>query len=929
MSAELMSTDTFANHHRTASHHINILDIDDEDDHDAVDESDQDPSVIGVAFNRQQKRLTLPSTPAAEKVAALRRGGEGGFFDRKAGRKLTTHDASGDESRPRSSLEKNEGAVVRAVEKRTPTQQPGTVLQAQIDGAELLKSSKSQLDKVRAWTGLSDAREGQSKRHAKVFQLPPLPRFSQFAAPQVGTKLPWSVDAVKEDEGYNSTGYSSRVNSQQDTSAASSFDSESSVAPSSRNLNNPKDGDHESRSYTASQLVRQESQQRQSRPAFYSELTRFAKRRSSSSDLGPRQSRTSISERPLSHRSTSDNDLQRALSITSSLGDDARWVDVHAQINARMKALKDSFIDSNMKFPRFPSLSALNFGAPWHHHEPSERRKSKQYWEEQWDTRRASDPRKGSTGELPRVSTEFPPTLPQDPSLSSAPPPGMTKTNSAKHPHFVQAVKHLTGDVVILGGYRGSILRSAEPGHRQLWVPIKVGLNLRKVNLEVGLNREDEENMKDTVIPGGMLSHIGPVDISRRLFKRLRASRNATEGTLRVWNYGYDWRLSPHRLSQELIKFLEGLPCNAPGTPPHQRGALVMAHSLGGLITRHAVNTRAELFSGVLYVGVPQRCVNILGPMRNGDDVLFSSRVLTAQVNFSIRTSFALLPLDGSCFINRDTKERYDVDFFDPHTWDEYRLSPCVTRPIIPTVPPTPTLKSSIFGALPSMVRPGSSSKSSLKQRSSGTNTPVRSGSPPPKSETSSTSTSTSTPSPARHIASTIESAFEPDAMTPQMGHNNNDKNTSPETNVATAVTLSKDEALAYLGRILPEIKRFKQQLVADPALAKRGLYPPAGVIYGKSVPTVYGAHVRSREAIKYADAYDDLAFASGDGVVLATAAQIPEGFEVAKGARVSSERGHLSLLGDLEAVGRCLNGIMAERDRRRRGEGGGGLVSL
>jgi len=148
-----------------------------------------------------------------------------------------------------------------------------------------------------------------------------------------------------------------------------------------------------------------------------------------------------------------------------------------------------------------------------------------------------------------------------------------------------------------------------------------------------------------------------------------------------------------------------------------------------------------------------------------------------------------------------------------------------------------------------------------------------------------------------------------------------NEKSLNPETNVATAVTITKEEAMAYLRRVLPEVKKFKQELVYNPDLAKKGLYPPTGIIYGKSVPTVYGAHVRSREAIKHQDAYDDLAFASGDGVVLATAAQIPEGYEVAKGGRVSSDRGHLSLLGDLEAVGRALNAIIAERDKRRKGQ--------
>ena len=81
-------------------------------------------------------------------------------------------------------------------------------------------------------------------------------------------------------------------------------------------------------------------------------------------------------------------------------------------------------------------------------------------------------------------------------------------------------------------------------------------------------------------------------------------------------------------------------------------------------------------------------------------------------------------------------------------------------------------------------------------------------------------------------------------------------------------------------------------------------------------MPTVIGAKVDGREGIKHADAYDELAFASGDGVVLARAAMVPEGYRVARGGVASSERGHVTLLGDLEAVGKCLNAIIGARNK-------------
>lgn len=55
--------------------------------------------------------------------------------------------------------------------------------------------------------------------------------------------------------------------------------------------------------------------------------------------------------------------------------------------------------------------------------------------------------------------------------------------------------KKLDGNVLMLGGYRGSILRDAETG-RRLWVPLKVGFNVRKAELAIGLTDEDERRSK-------------------------------------------------------------------------------------------------------------------------------------------------------------------------------------------------------------------------------------------------------------------------------------------------------------------------------------------------------------------------------------------------------------------------------------------------
>merc|ERR1712000_474839 len=82
---------------------------------------------------------------------------------------------------------------------------------------------------------------------------------------------------------------------------------------------------------------------------------------------------------------------------------------------------------------------------------------------------------------------------------------------------------------------------------------------------------------------------------------------------------------------------------------------------------------------------------------------------------------------------------------------------------------------------------------------------------------------------------------------------------------------------MTYLSRVLSDTKKFRSETQHDPSHQAANLYPPFSLIYGKSTPTVYAAQVTCREAIPCADAYDDLLFRAGDGVVLAKEAMLPE----------------------------------------------------
>ncbi len=459
------------------------------------------------------------------------------------------------------------------------------------------------------------------------------------------------------------------------------------------------------------------------------------------------------------------------------------------------------------------------------------------------------------------------------------------------------ALENLIGDVVIMGGYRGSILRSSQPPFRRLWVPVKVGLNIRKVDLELGLDPEADETAEDHIFASGMLQNMGPVDISKRLFRKLRECENARKGKLRVHDYGYDWRLSPHVLSRKLVQFLETLPSNHPSTPSERRGALVISHSLGGVITRHAVNQRPELFAGVIYAGAPQRCINILGPVRNGDAVMLNEKILTAQVNFSLRTTFVFLPEDGYCFINKHTKEEYRVDFYNVDNWIKYRLSPCVGEPALP-LPKSGSLSSLLN--LPDL---------GLRSRSNSTT----------RNANGSEQSFLSSMEGVRRVTNDFV-AFKDRTLAPQMSTPNTlqqHQHQQPQhASLNGRLLPGQERNLEYLTRTLADTKRFRAELAHNPAHQAANVYPPLAVIYGRDIPTTAGAKVASHEAIPTSEAYDELFFGNGDGVVLAKEAMLPPGYELVKGGRISTDRGHITLLGDLQSVGRAIDAVI--RGRRK-----------
>lgn len=445
----------------------------------------------------------------------------------------------------------------------------------------------------------------------------------------------------------------------------------------------------------------------------------------------------------------------------------------------------------------------------------------------------------------------------------------------------------LDGPILVMGGYRGSVLRETATG-RRLWVPIKAGLHLRSVNLLLGPKREDELNATDLIYPDGVLKNIGPFDICKKFMKKI------DNGKTTVKDFGYDWRVSLDISGDKLIEALKKLQ-EETGRKP-----IVIAHSMGGLVAHGVLQRCPDLFRGLIYVGVPSECFNILGPLRYGDSVMFSDRILTFETNFMMRSSYAFLPLTSRVFCNKDTGENYDLDFFDPDTWVEYNLNPLVAKfrkeqelnlktklsdDEVPDDCPKPSHTSSSFSSLLSK------SSISFKLKQFPSNLALKS-----KHQT---------------VTNSMMQKIHKQGKVPEITLQLN------EGWMDYKFSLSFSEAYEYLADTLNRTKKFVLGLDYKPELESE--YPPIAVVYGNTVPSLRGSYVKNKQEIMDGSYYEFF-YGRGDGVVHQKWL-MPEdkGFDMhdpEKGTgqivgKFASNRGHIDLMTDHEVMANALSAII------------------
>lgn len=477
--------------------------------------------------------------------------------------------------------------------------------------------------------------------------------------------------------------------------------------------------------------------------------------------------------------------------------------------------------------------------------------------------------------------------------------PGDTTHDGYETERLESIWNELDGDILIMGGYRGSILRDNKT-NRRVWIPIRAGLNFRKVNLLIGPKDEDEQETQKNIRPDGMLTHVGPVDISKRLIKRLRSNSNVN-----FTNYGYDWRLSLDISAQKLKEKLQQLY----DAQEVKKGTIIVAHSMGGLIAHKVLQDHTDLIRGIIYVGSPSECSNILGPLKFGDEVLMNKTILSKEANFFMRSSFYFLPISGSCFVDKKTYRKYKLDFFDPKLWVTLGLSPLVDQE-----------RAKIERAKQQM---SLNKDATMEQEQKMAKTEKKNGAPQPGIPTDvkdllgiinpmtmirSFSGTNSSPSqtgsnPIRMLDPSPFLSKLSSATSEVIGLKEGKQCQEDEQELQFVTPY--DQCLEYLDRTLKRAKAYLESLEYIP----NKKYPPLVMVYSKAVPTVRGVKINGLEDIKLGH-YDDFYYGPGDGVVHHKWL-LPErrGFPVT--AKISSNCGHVSLLSDLDSMAKAFISIM------------------
>jgi len=265
--------------------------------------------------------------------------------------------------------------------------------------------------------------------------------------------------------------------------------------------------------------------------------------------------------------------------------------------------------------------------------------------------------------------------------------------------------------LILIPGLSGSELVDKKTGEKIWFRAVKAKSEDLRLPISTNINR-----VQDDIIPGDVLRNvkIGPVTVTDVYGGFVRAMEMRGGYREEKWEtpsddgdhdslyvFAYDWRLDSVGNAQRLFSSVETLKKKLDN--PSLKFDIV-AHSLGGIISRYAVMygnadlpasgkkptpnwAGAKHFDKVILLGTPNEgSASSLSALLNGYtigglriDLPFLEDTSRFTV-FTIPSAYQLLPAPGTLRLLNDRLEPIEVDLYDTKVWSKYGWNPVEDR---------------------------------------------------------------------------------------------------------------------------------------------------------------------------------------------------------------------------------------------------------
>lgn len=228
--------------------------------------------------------------------------------------------------------------------------------------------------------------------------------------------------------------------------------------------------------------------------------------------------------------------------------------------------------------------------------------------------------------------------------------------------------------LVFIPGLTGSVL--ATPDGKASWLTAAQALRLQTPDLSLPLRFSGDVQERDDLKPIGALMTVKliPTIVERRIYEPwIDYADHIRRRPLHV--FSYDWRRDNGETLQLFEKYLEALRSR------YGKAPMIVAHSMGGLITLALWNKRPELIDRAVFVGVPFRGgIGYLDNMYLGTPTGLNGAILSPRALFSMPSVYSFYPAgqpwESTDSVEDEHGQLLHPDFFDPQTWRENGWGP-------------------------------------------------------------------------------------------------------------------------------------------------------------------------------------------------------------------------------------------------------------